>query len=77
MRYYVKFLFYELLGQIQEPDEVISDFILENCEEEPYAEKLISQVFMGNHGMIHVLLKEGILQKWYEDPDKKDTFHFV
>ena len=44
---------------------------------EPYAEKLISQVFMGNHGMIHVLLKEVILQKWYEDPDKKDTFHFV
>lgn len=72
VRYYVKFLFYELLGQIQEPDEVIRDFILENCEEEPYAEKLISQVFMGNHGMIHVLLKEGILQKWYEDPDKKE-----
>lgn len=72
VRYYVKYLFYELLGQIQKPDEVIRDFILENCEEEPYAEKLISQVFMGNHGMIHVLLKEGILQKWYEDPEKKE-----
>ena len=72
VRYYVKFLFYELLGQIQEPDEIISDFILENCEEKLYAEKLISQVFMRNHGMIHILLKEGILQKWYEDPDKKE-----
>lgn len=30
IRYYVKYLFYEILGQIQEPDESVAQFIIDN-----------------------------------------------
>ena len=41
IRYYVKYIFYEILGQIQEPDDNVIQFVVENCENEIYGKKTI------------------------------------
>ena len=47
-RYYVKYLFYEILGQIQELDERVAQFIIDNCENPIYGAYLV------NLSLIHI-----------------------
>lgn len=42
IRYYVKHIFYEILGQVGEPDDNIISFILANCENDIYGNYLIN-----------------------------------
>ncbi len=44
IRYYVKYVFYEILGQIQEPDDNVMQFIIDNCENEIYGNYLLNNV---------------------------------
>ena len=53
IRYYIKYLFYEILGQINNPDDNITTFIIDNCDSEEYGSYLIRNTIYGR--------KEGIL----------------
>lgn len=72
IRYYIKHVFYEVLGQVDNIDEVIERFILLQCEDEKNIKYLIENVFMGHSNYLEVLRKNGILDKWINNNDKKD-----
>ena len=73
IRYYVKFVFYEILGQIAQPDENIKEFVREACKHDAYSDYLLNNVIYGNHRYVTILREFGILQKWFEDEKRKNN----
>ncbi len=72
VRYYVKYLFYEILGQISHPDENIKEFIIHGCKNE-YTDYLLNNVICGNHEYVNILREFGILKKWFVDETRKNN----
>jgi hypothetical protein len=72
IRYFVKFVFLEILNQIDNPDENIQNFIVNNCENNIYNNHLINNVIFSRPKYIRMLRKYGILDKWFNNPSKKD-----
>ncbi|MCM3609650.1 hypothetical protein M4S82_00210 [Planococcus sp. MERTA32b] len=72
IRHFVKFVFLEVLNQIENPDENIKCFIVNNCENEIYNNSLINNVIYSRPKYIRLLRKHGILDKWLNDPSKKE-----
>ena len=73
VRYYVKYVFYEILGQISELDDNIVQFIVDECENELYGDYLLNNVIFSRKQYVSVLRKEGILKKWFKDISKKEV----
>ena len=73
VRYYVKSVFYEILGQISRPDENIKEFIVEGCKDETKVDYLLNNVIYGNHSYITILREHGILQNWFLNEKRKNT----
>ncbi|MDP0506038.1 MAG: hypothetical protein Q7K47_02300 [Fusobacterium sp. JB019] len=73
IRFYIKFLFYELLNQIKNPNYIIEKYILENCENKSIENYILKDVISGNKKYINVLIKNKILDKWIGDSSKKET----
>ena len=71
IRYYVKYVFYETLGQIQEPDDNIIQFVLDNCENEIYGKYLLNNVIFSRKQYITILRNQGVLEQWYSESKKK------
>lgn len=72
IRYFVKFVFLEVLGQIDDLDENIQNFIVSNCENKMYETHLLNNVIFSRPKYIRLLRQHGILDKWFNDPQKKD-----
>jgi hypothetical protein len=72
IRYFVKFVFLEILNQINNPDENIQNFIVSNCENEIYSNHLINTVVYSRPNYIRLLRQYGILDEWFKKPLKKD-----
>ena len=77
IRYYVKFVFYEILGQILEPDENIIQYIIENCENKVYGKYLLNNVIYSKKQYVSILRNHGILDRWYQDIDKKENVFYL
>ncbi|MDE6055448.1 MAG: hypothetical protein K2G55_17215, partial [Lachnospiraceae bacterium] len=73
VRYYVKYIFYEILSQITDPDDNIIQFIVDECENELYGDYLLNNVIFAREQYVSILRSEGILEKWFEDQSKKDV----
>ncbi|WP_434311480.1 hypothetical protein [Hominifimenecus sp. rT4P-3] len=71
IRYYVKYVFYEMLRQIQEPDDNIIQFIIDNCENEIYGKYILNNVIFSRKQYIAVLRNQGVLERWYSEHEKK------
>lgn len=71
IRYYVKYVFYEILGQIREPDDNILQFIIDNCENEIYGNYLLNNAIFFRKQYISILRNQGVLERWYSEPEKK------
>lgn len=72
IRYFIKFVFLEVLNQIDVLDENIQNFIISNCENETYGNHIINNVIFSRPKYIRLLRKHGIFDKWFIDPQKKD-----
>ena len=72
IRYYVKHIFYEILRQIEEPDENITQFILTNYENNIFGNYLMDNTIFGKKQYISILMAHGILEHWYLKIEKKD-----
>ena len=72
IRFYIKHVFFEVLGQIEIIDSEIEKFILEFYNDEKYGKYIINNVIQSNFQYIKVLLKNGILDNWIEDESKTD-----
>lgn len=71
IRYYVKYIFYEILGQIQEPDNNIIRFVVDNCENELYGKYILNNVIFSRKQYIAILRNQSVLVRWYSEPKKK------
>lgn len=71
IRYYVKYVFCEILGQIREPDDNILQFIIDNCENEIYGNYLLNNAIFSRKQYISILRNQGVLERWYSEPEKK------
>jgi hypothetical protein len=72
IRYYVKYIFYEILRQIEEPDKNITQFILTNYENNIFGNYLMKNTILGKKQYISILMTHGILEHWYLKTEKKD-----
>lgn len=72
VRYYVKYIFYEILRQIEEPDENITQFILTNYKNNIFGNYLMKNTILGKKQYISILMADGILEQWYLKTEKKD-----
>lgn len=70
IRFYIKYVFFEVLGQIEEIDSEIENFILEFYNNEIYSKHIINSVIQYNIQYVKILLKNGILDKWIVDDTK-------
>ncbi len=73
IRYNIKFIFYEMLGQLDEVSDVVEEFIIEYCKKEEYRDYLINNVIMGRKAYITLLRKKGILAQWMQVDELKYT----
>jgi len=71
VRYYVQFVFYEILRQITEPDENIEEFIKDSCKNESCVDYLLNNVIYGQRSYVVMLRKCGILEQWFADTKRK------
>lgn len=71
VRYYIKYLFYEILAQINDPDDNIKHFVIENCSNET----LLNIVLYGRKQYIKILREEGILDYWCNDSEYKNRVY--
>lgn len=67
VRFYIKYVFLEVLGQIEEIDSEIEGFILEFLNDDVYGKHIINNVIQYNVQYIKILLKNGILDKWMQN----------
>ena len=72
IRYFVKFVFLEVLNQIDSLDMNIQNFVFNNCENKAYGNHIINNVIFSRPQYIRLLRQHGILDKWFNDPQKKD-----
>lgn len=72
IRYFVKFVFLEVLNQIDVIDENIRAFVLDYCEDKRYENHLINNVIASRPQYVKLLRQYGILDKWFNNPQKKD-----
>lgn len=72
IRFYIKYVFFEVLGQVDIIDVEIEKFILEFYDDEKYGKYIINNVIQSNFNYVKILLKNGILDKWIEDTTKID-----
>ena len=77
VRFYVKYVFYEILGEIAEPDKRITEYVLEKCEDEYVWEYFLNHIFMRHRAYITILRDNGILEKWFSDEKKKKRVFFL
>lgn len=73
IRYSIKFVFLEILNQVEILDDNIQRFIFERCEDNLYEKHLARSVFKGKPQYVRFLRKEGFLSKWFKDSERKET----
>jgi len=71
IRFSVKFVFFEVLNQLEVLDENIQSYIFENCENEIYGNQIINNVIYAKTQYIRLLRDCGVLDKWFDISEKK------
>lgn len=73
----MKYVFYEILRQVTEPDEKIIEYVKRECKDESRWEYFVNNVVCGRHAYITILRESGILEQWFSDDKKKSTVFVV
>lgn len=72
IRYYNKYVFFEVLNQIENVDDVVGRFIIEYCEDATWGSHLINNVIQSKLQYFRILRDSGLIDKWFNNPDRKD-----
>lgn len=72
IRFYMKYIFLELLSQVEKIDQNIKEYILDGLKDPVYSNHIINNVIIGNLKYIDLLNKEGILEKWMNNDKTKN-----
>lgn len=72
IRFYIKYVFFEVLGQITDIDYDIEQFILEYYDNQMYGVHVLNNVIYSHPQYVRILIKNGIFDIWMKDDKKKD-----
>lgn len=72
IRFYVKYVFFEVLGQATTISYATRKFILKYYDDYEYGNHIIDGIVSGHAVFVQILLDDGILDKWMTLDDKKD-----
>ncbi len=73
VRYYNKYVFFEVLNQIENIDGVVGQFILDLCEDPLWGSHLINNVVQSKPQHFRVLWNSGLIDTWFNNPEKRDV----
>ena len=72
IRFYVKYVFFEVVGQSTNISDATRKFILQYYDDYEYGNHIIDGIVSGHAMFVQILLDNGILDKWMSLDDKKD-----
>lgn len=72
IRYYNKYVFFEIMNQIENVDINIENFIIEYCEDKTWGKHIINNVINMKPQYFKILRDTGIIDKWFNSPEKKE-----
>lgn len=73
VRFYVKYVFLEVLGQCTSIIYSIEKFVLEYCEKEEFENHIIDNVIYGHTTFVELLLENEVLDRWMRDDRRKNV----
>lgn len=73
IRFYVKYVFYEILRQISEPDMKVAEYIKKVCEDDIKRNYFLDNVVFGKPVYVTILRQAGIVEKWWLDEEKREN----
>lgn len=72
IRFFNKYVFFEILRDVEVLDTNIKGFILEYCEDREWKDHLLNNVIYSKVPYYKLLLNKGIVQKWLGEDENKD-----
>lgn len=72
IRFSNKFVFFEVLNQVEKIDSSIYSFIINNCQNKIWSNHLLDNVIHSRIKFYSVLRDAGVIDRWYNDATKKD-----
>lgn len=72
IRFYVKYVFFEVVGQSTTIRDATRKFILQYYDDYEYGNHIIDGIISGHAVFVQLLIDNGILDKWMSLDDKKD-----
>ena len=73
IRFYVKYVFFEIIGQYTCISDVSKKFILEYYINAKFGKHVIEGIILGHELFVQLLIDNGILDEWMEIAEKKTT----
>ena len=67
VRFNFKYVFFEILGSIQEPSKKILNYIADLIQETEYRNHLCQTVISSHQLYVNFLVEEGIFKKWFDE----------
>ena len=77
IRFFLKYVFIEVLSQVDKIDKNIETFILEKCDDKFYEKHLLNSVFVSKKQFVNLLRNNGVLEKWFNEKNKKDNVFYL
>lgn len=77
IRFFLKYVFIEVLSQVDKIDKNIEMFILEKCDNKFYEKHLLNSVFVSKKQFVNLLRNNGVLEKWFNEKNKKENVFFL
>ena len=77
IRFFLKYVFIEVLSQVDKIDKNIEMFILEKCDDKFYEEHLLNSVFVSKKQYVNLLRNNGVLEKWFNEKNKKENVFYL
>ncbi len=71
IRYYIKFLIFEYIGQIENPNNAVCDFVIRQVTQPKRVTCWINNVLSGRKQYVSILVKNGIMAQWFENEETK------
>lgn len=72
IRFYVKYVFFEVVGQATTVNDATKKFILKYCDDSKYGNHIVDAIILGHPIFVQLLIDNGILDKWMSLVDKKE-----
>lgn len=72
VRFHLKHLVLELIGQLDEISDDIGEYFLKLLNEPHWRDHIQETVFLGHHPWVSYLLNAGVISKWIESKDEQE-----